>query len=65
MPPQVVAEVLRRATAHLDEILAHDVQTEGGDVVRIVCVPEVRDWLRSLASRVEHDGERLRRPPEG
>lgn len=62
LPATAVAEVLRRATAHLGELLVSEVQTEGGDIVLIVCVPEVRSWLHSLASKVEH-GEPLARPP--
>jgi hypothetical protein len=58
-PRQVVAETLRRAIEHVDELLVSEVQTEAGDVVLIVCLPEVRGWLRTLASRVEL-GERLR-----
>lgn len=60
-PRALIAEALRRATAHLGELLVSEVQTEGGDVVLIVCVPEVRGWLHTLASQVE-DGRRLERP---
>jgi molybdopterin-guanine dinucleotide biosynthesis protein A len=61
MPAQVVAEALRRAREHTDELLVARGQPH---VVPIVCVYEVRDWLTALASRVEL-GERLRRPPAG
>lgn len=64
MPAQVVAETLRRAREHTDELLAAELLVTRGapHTVPIVCVHEVRDWLTVLASRVEH-GERLRRPP--
>jgi hypothetical protein len=66
MPAQVVAEALRRAREHTDELLAVELLVARGQphVVPIVCVYEVRDWLTALASRVEL-GERLRRPPAG
>jgi hypothetical protein len=59
VPPPVVAEVLLRAIEHTDELLVAEIETEGGDYVHIVCVPEVRAWLRTLASRAAL-GERLR-----
>lgn len=61
LPAQVVAETLRRATLHTGELLAAELVVSGGDVVHIVCVADVEDWLRGLASRVEH-GERLKAP---
>jgi len=60
MPAQVVAEALRRARNHTDELLAAELAVEGGDTVRIVCVAEVRDWLTALAARVEQEGLKLR-----
>jgi hypothetical protein len=61
IPPDVIAEVLTRAIAHTDELLAAEIETEGGDYVRIVCIPEVRAWLRTLASRARL-GEPMRPP---
>ena len=62
MPPQLVAEVLRRACNHTDELMSADLAVAGGDTVRIVCVAEVRDWLTALASQVEQEGLKLRAP---
>jgi hypothetical protein len=63
MPAQIVAETLRRAIGHTDELLAAELTVAGGDAVRIVCVAEVEDWLRTLAARVEREGLKLRPPP--
>lgn len=60
MPAQVVAEALRRARNHTDELLSAELCVAGGDTVRIVCVSEVEDWLTSLASQVEREGLKLR-----
>lgn len=62
LPAQVVAEALRRATLHTDELLAAELPVTGGDTVQIVCVSDVEDWLRGLAARVEQ-GEKLKAPP--
>lgn len=62
MPPQIVAETLRRARGHTDELLAAELTVAGGDVVRVVCVTEVEDWLAGLAARVEREGLKLKRP---
>lgn len=50
--------ILRAALDHTHELDGADLTVAGGDQVRIVCVAEVEDWLRSLASRAE-GGERL------
>lgn len=60
VPAQIVAETLRRAIGHTDELLAAELGVVGGDTVRIVCVTEVEDWLRGLAARVEGEGLKLR-----
>ena len=60
MPAQLVAETLRRARCHTDELLAAELEVAGGDHVRIVCVAEVEAWLTGLAARVEQEGLRLR-----
>jgi hypothetical protein len=61
-PAQVVADVLRRARNHTDELISADLVVAGGDTVRVVCVTEVEDWLTGLAARVEQEGLRLRVP---
>jgi hypothetical protein len=65
MPAQLVAETLRRARNHTDELLSADLVVAGGDTVRIVCVTEVQDWLAGLAAQVEREGLKLRASEPG
>ena len=65
MPAQIVAETLRRAREHTDELMSADLTVAGGDTVRLVCVAEVEDWLTGLAARVEQEGLKLRAPDSG
>lgn len=63
IPGYAIAEALRRAATHTDELLAADLEVVAkGVTVRIVCVDEVQAWLRTLASRAEF-GDPLVPPP--
>jgi hypothetical protein len=51
---QIAATALRSAAHRLaEEIDAADLTVAGGDVVQIVCLADVSEWLHGLAIRVE------------
>jgi hypothetical protein len=51
---QIAATALRSAAHRLAaEIDAADLTVAGGDVVQIVCLADVSEWLHGLAVRVE------------
>lgn len=54
VPPQLAALVIRRVLDRAPrELDTADLTVAGGDQVRVLCIAELEDWLRGLATRVD------------